>query len=87
MEDKYGEIQKAIPISNRHNAKYMVLAKQMEVDDSILFKTDLEASSLAHAIRITHGKCINGTAKVKTFAKRMQKENGKFIGYRVWRIG
>ena len=87
MEDKYCEIQKGIPISNRHNAKYVVIAKQMEVDDSILFKTDLEATSLVSAIRLTHGKCIDGTAKVKTSTKRIQKENGKFLGYRVWRIG
>ena len=84
--EKYNEIQKGIPISNRPNAKYVEIAKQMEVDDSILFKTHMEATSLVNAIRLTYGKCINGKATVKSFAKRMQKENGKLIGYRVWRI-
>jgi transposase-like protein len=37
--EKYNEIQKDIPISNRPNAKYIELAKQMDVGDSILFKT------------------------------------------------
>ena len=83
--EKYNQIQKDIPISNRPNAKYVEIAKQMDVDDSILFKTHMEATSLVNAIRLTHGKCINGTATVKAFAKRMQKENGKLIGYRVWR--
>jgi hypothetical protein len=84
--EKYNEIQKDIPISNRPNAKYIEIAKQMEVDDSILFKSQTEATSLVNAIRLTYGKCINGKATVKSFAKRMQKENGKLIGYRVWRI-
>ena len=83
---EYYKIQKGIPISNRPNAKYIEIAKQMEVDDSILFKSQTEATSLVNAIRLTHGKCINGKATVKSFAKRMQKENGKLIGYRVWRI-
>ena len=83
--EKYREIEKDIPISNRTNAKYVELAKKMEVGDSILFKTDKEAVSMVNAIRLTHGKCVDGTAMVKTFAKRVQKENGKLIGYRVWR--
>ncbi len=85
---KYGEIEKGIPISNRTNAKYVEIAKQMEVDDSILFKTDKEATSLVNAIRLTHGKCINGTATVKAFAKRMEHNgwNSTTVGYRVWRI-
>jgi hypothetical protein len=83
--EKYNEIQKDIPISNRPNAKYIELAKQMDVGDSILFKTDSEAMCMANGIRLTHGKCVDGKATIKAFAKRMQKENGKLIGYRVWR--
>ena len=83
---KYGEIEKAIPISNRPNAKYVEIAKKMEVDDSILFKTDSEAVCMVNAIRLRYGNCINRKATIKAFAKRMQKENGKLIGYRVWRI-
>ena len=86
---KYGEIEKAIPISNRPNAKYLEIAKQMEINDSILFKTNTEAESMVNAIRLKYGQCIDGKATVKAFAKRKQTErgvHGKFIGYRVWRI-
>jgi translation initiation factor 2B subunit (eIF-2B alpha/beta/delta family) len=83
---KYGEIEKNIPILRNSWSMYKEIAKKMDVDDSILFKTNKEAVSMANAIRLTHGHCINNTATIKAFAKRMQKENGKFIGYRVWRI-
>jgi hypothetical protein len=81
---KYNEIQKDVPIVP--SGHYAQIAKKMEIDDSILFKTHSEAVSMVNAIRLRHGKCINRKATVKAFVKRMQKENGKLIGYRVWRI-
>tara|TARA_Y100000816_G_C26030690_1_gene539566 strand:- start:684 stop:962 length:279 start_codon:yes stop_codon:yes gene_type:complete len=82
---EYRKIEKDVPISTRPYAPYAKIAKKMEIDDSILFKTHSEAASMVNAIRLRYGKCINGKATVKAFACRMQKENGKLLGYRVWR--
>jgi len=86
MTEKYNEIQKDVPISSRPNSPYAQIAKKMEIGDSILFKTHSEAVSMVNAVRLRYGKCINRKATIKAFAKRMQRENGKLIGYRVWRI-
>lgn len=83
---EYRKIEKDVPISSRPYAPYAEIAKKMEISDSIFFKTHSEAVSMVNAIRLRYGKCVNNRATVKAFACRMQKDNGKLIGYRVWRI-
>ena len=45
---QYRKIEKNIPISNKPNARYLEIAKQMEINDSILFKTNTEEIGRAH---------------------------------------